>query len=251
MRSWFEHGTDADALEASLGEGEHEPEPRDLPGLAVEGGAFETRDEYYDALHDATVEVARRRVEGAVDVAERDIVNAVRTLETLSEQLNELDERRRDWREETDRVPVAAVEEARDSIEEARDDVRGFIEDRAPELAPNLSNLASPVLAARLVSLAGGMDELARMPSGTVQVLGAEDALFTHLRGDAPSPKHGAIYVHPYVRGTDGSERGSAARAVAGKLTIAARVDRYSGDLRPELAEELDEKIERIRGRRV
>ncbi|MFP4188848.1 MAG: hypothetical protein ACLFR5_05525, partial [Halobacteriales archaeon] len=54
---------------------------------------------------------------------------------------------------------------------------------------------------------------------------------------------------HPYVCGTREEERGSAARAVAGKLTIAARVDRYAGDLRPELADELDEKIERIRGR--
>jgi nucleolar protein 56 len=57
------------------------------------------------------------------------------------------------------------------------------------------------------------------------------------------------IYVHPYVRETRKEERGSAARAVAGMLTIAARVDRYAGDLRPELADELDEKIERIRER--
>lgn len=248
MRSWFEHGTDTDALEASLG-GDEQPEPRDLPALAVESGTFETRDEYYDALHDATVEIARRRVDDAVNVAERDVINAVRTLETLNEHLNEIDERGRGWREETGRVPVEGVSEAHDALEEARDETREFLEERTPELAPNLSNLAGSVLAARLVAIAGGLDELARMPSSTVQVLGAEDALFTHLRGDAPSPKHGAIYVHPYVRETIEEERGSAARAVAGKLTIAARVDRYAGDLRPELSEELDEKIERIRGR--
>jgi len=249
MTEWFERGKDADALEISLEEDAREPEPRDLPELAVESGTFETRDAYYDTLHEATVEVARRRVEDAVDVAERDVINAVRTLETLNEQLNELDERVRDWEEETDRVPVAEVEGARDAIEEARDETRRFIEERAPELAPNLSNLAEPVLTARLIALAGGLDELARMPSSTVQVLGAEDALFAHLRGDAPSPKHGVIYVHPYVRETQKEEHGSAARAVAGKLTIAARVDRYAGDLRPELADELDEKIERIRER--
>lgn len=248
MTAWFERGTDADALETSLEDGA-EPEVRDLPALAVEKGVFETHDGYYDALHEATVEVARRRVDDAVDTAERDVVNAVRTLETLSEQINELDERGRDWSDETGRVPVDEIVEARESHEEARDETRRFIEERTPELAPNLSNLAGSVLAARLIALAGGLDKLARMPSSTVQVLGAEDALFAHLRGDAPPPKHGVIYVHPYVRETDADERGSAARAVAGKLTIAARVDRYAGDLRPELAEELDEKIEGIRSR--
>ncbi len=248
MTPWFERGTDADAVERAFDEG-GEPAARDLPEQAVEEGVFGTREEYYDALHEATVEAARRRVDDAVDTAERDVINAVRTLESLNEQLNEVDERVRDWRDETGRVPVEDVVEAREALEEGRDETRGFIEERTPELAPNLSNLAGPVLAARLVALAGGLDELARMPSSTVQVLGAEDALFRHLRGDAPPPKHGVIYVHPYVRETSADERGSAARALAGKLTIAARVDRYAGDLRPELADELDEKIERIRGR--
>jgi nucleolar protein 56 len=82
-----------------------------------------------------------------------------------------------------------------------------------------------------------------------VQVLGAEDALFAHLRGSAPSPKHGVIFTHEYVRGTRPEKRGSAARALAGKLTIAARVDHYAGDRRPELDAELDERIARIRSR--
>ncbi|MDL0135737.1 NOP5/NOP56 family protein, partial [Halobacterium salinarum] len=119
----------------------------------------------------------------------------------------------------------------------------------APTVAPNLSMLAGPVLAARLIALAGGLDDLAKLPSGTVQVLGAEDALFAHLRGHAPSPKHGVIYTHEYVRGTHPDQRGSAARALAGKLTIAARVDHYSGDRRPDLEAELDARMERIRAR--
>jgi len=87
------------------------------------------------------------------------------------------------------------------------------------------------------------------MPSGTVQVLGAEDALFAHLRDGAPPPKHGVIYTHPAVRGTRRADRGSAARALAGKLAIAARVDHYGGDRRPDLDRELDDRIARIRAR--
>jgi nucleolar protein 56 len=129
------------------------------------------------------------------------------------------------------------------------DDLESFVREHAPAVAPNLAGLAGPVLAARLLSLSGGLESLAKKPSGTLQVLGAEDALFAHLRGNAPSPKHGVIYTHEYVRNTRPDERGSAARALAGKLTIAARIDHYSGDLRPDLERELDERIERIRTR--
>jgi nucleolar protein 56 len=84
-----------------------------------------------------------------------------------------------------------------------------------------------------------------------MQVLGAEEALFAHLRGQAPSPKHGVIFVHEAVQGTHPENRGSAARALAGKLTIAARVDHYSGERKPELDAELEERIERIQARDV
>jgi nucleolar protein 56 len=80
-------------------------------------------------------------------------------------------------------------------------------------------------------------------------VLGAEDALFAHLAGGAPSPKHGVIYTHEAVRGTRRADRGSAARALAGKLSIAARIDHYAGEYRPSVHESLRERIDRIRAR--
>jgi len=255
LRAWFEYGDDTKALEESLSEAENRDvesvELRDLPAEAVESGVFETTEEYYGALHEAAVGVAGRRTEEAVDTTERNLINAVRTLDTLNEQKNLLGERVRDWRDET--TPPenigASLDGATDAVDDARNEIEGYIEETAPEVAPNLSNLAGERLAARLVALAGGLEELARMPSSTVQVLGAEDALFRHLSDGTPPPKHGVIYVHPYVRETQSGERGSAARALAGKLTIAARVDCYAGDLRPYLADELDEKVERIRDR--
>jgi nucleolar protein 56 len=109
--------------------------------------------------------------------------------------------------------------------------------------------MAGPELAARLIALAGGLESLAKKPSGTVQVLGAEDALFAHLSGRAPSPKHGIIYTHDYVRNTRPEDRGSASRALAGKLTLAARVDHYSGERRAPLHDELRERMATIRAR--
>ena len=82
-----------------------------------------------------------------------------------------------------------------------------------------------------------------------MQVLGAEDALFAHLSGRAPSPKHGIIYTHEYVRNTRPADRGSAARALAGKLTLAARVDHYAGERRESLHDDLRDRMATIRAR--
>ncbi|WP_232702303.1 NOP5/NOP56 family protein [Halobacterium wangiae] len=245
--------------------------PEDWPALAVEAGAADDEDEYYALLHEATLAGTRAAVRERESADDQQLIHAVRAMGDLAEAANELAERGTEWagsvlddvgsgvdgaREVASRDPATPSERQAISLcrraadlGDERDAVRSYVEQQAPAVAPNLSMLAGPVLAARLIALAGGLGELAKQPSGTLQVLGAEDALFAHLRGHAPSPKHGAIYTHEYVRGTHPSERGSAARALAGKLTIAARIDHYAGDRRPDLQADLDERIERIRAR--
>ena len=86
------------------------------------------------------------------------------------------------------------------------------------------------MLGARLISLAGSLEKLAEFPSSTIQVIGASKALFKHLRARAPSPKHGIIYSHPLINTAPWWVRGKIARAVAAKLSLAARIDFYSGE---------------------
>ena len=69
----------------------------------------------------------------------------------------------------------------------------------AEEHLPSVSALVGPLLAARLCVEAHGRQRLARLPSGTVQILGAEKAFFHHLKTGAPSPKHGHIFMHPWI----------------------------------------------------
>ena len=87
----------------------------------------------------------------------------------------------------------------------------------------NLSNLLGVELAARLVVKAKGLDKLAKMPASKVQVLGAEKALFRHLRTGEKSPKHGLIFSHPSVKQAE--NRGKAARKLALEIVKAARMD--------------------------
>ncbi|MDS0298989.1 NOP58 family protein [Halogeometricum sp. S1BR25-6] len=271
---WFEgiDPDDAESANEAVTDGETE-EPRNWPAVAVESGYADSEAEYYDRLHEVTLNATRREVRERERADDKQLVHAIRAMDDAERTANELAERLAEWagtlfedvdagidgaREVADREPTTPLEERVVSfagrvadLADERDDLRAFIESRAPAVAPNLAEMAGPVLAARLVALAGGLESLAKKPSGTVQVLGAEDALFAHLKGRAPSPKHGVIYVHDYVRGTHPDHRGSAARAFAGKLTIAARIDHYSGELKPEVHEELRERMETIRAREV
>jgi nucleolar protein 56 len=262
--------SDRDAAIERIRDGSAEA-PADWPALAVEAGFADDEGDYYDRLHEATVSTARTAVAQRERADDRQLAQAVEAMDDCEARANELAERVVEWagtlfedvdtgiegaRVVADREPssppeerVVALAERVVDLDDEATDLRAFVERSAPAVAPNLSALAGPVLAARLISLAGGLEDLAKLPSGTVQLLGAEDALFAHLRGGAPSPKHGVIYTHEYVHGTDREHRGSAARALAGKLTIAARIDHYSGDRRPELDAELEERIARIRSR--
>ncbi len=94
---------------------------------------------------------------------------------------------------------------------------------------PSLSILLGPLLAARLCVAAHGRSRLARLPSSTVQVLGAEKAFFSHLRTGSPPPKHGMIFQHPWISRSPRWVRGKIARMLAGKASIAVRIDEHGG----------------------
>jgi nucleolar protein 56 len=103
------------------------------------------------------------------------------------------------------------------------------IREHALEYLPSLSALLGPLLAAKLSVIAHGRARLARLPSSTLQVLGAEKAFFSHLRSGTPVPKHGMIFQHPWISRSPRWIRGKVSRMLAGKATIAVRVDHFGG----------------------
>ena len=91
---------------------------------------------------------------------------------------------------------------------------------------------------------------LAKLPASTIQVLGAEKALFRSLKTKARPPKHGIIFQHPLIHDAKRWQRGKIARALAGKLTIAARVDAFSSKyMGEELKADLEKRVEEIKER--
>ncbi len=128
-----------------------------------------------------------------------------------------------------------------------REGLEKYVEDRVKEISPNLYALIGPTLAAKLIAQAGGLEALSKMPSSTIQVLGAEKALFRALRTKSKPPKHGLIFQHPLIRQSPKKLRGKISRVLAAKLSIAARIDAFTGkDVSGMLKEDLNRRIEEI-----
>jgi nucleolar protein 56 len=133
------------------------------------------------------------------------------------------------------------------SLFKIRENMEKYLENILKEFAPNFSAIAGPLLAARLINLAGGFDKLAKKPSSTIQLLGAEKALFRYLHGRGKSPKHGILFTHPLIQQAPLKKRGKIARIIAAKLSIAIKLDYYGKeDKSEELKKSLKERVEKV-----
>jgi nucleolar protein 56 len=131
-------------------------------------------------------------------------------------------------------------------MQQTRKNLEDYVDFKMQDIAPNLRLLVGSSLGAKLISHAGGLKRLAVYPSSTVQIMGAEKALFRHLKsGDRP-PKYGLIYQHPQVRGAKWWNRGKIARMLAGMISHAVRRDVFTKTFDENVAEEFKLKVEEI-----
>jgi nucleolar protein 56 len=151
--------------------------------------------------------------------------------------------------EDEERVKDVAREGLR--LIQLRKEQEGYIEELMSAEAPNLSAVAGPILGAKLISMAGGLEKLARLPASTIQVLGAEKALFRFFRTGRGAPKHGIIFQSPLIHGSPKHLRGKVARALAATIAIAAKIDYFTREDRgAELREKLEKRLQEIKERR-
>ncbi len=135
-----------------------------------------------------------------------------------------------------------------------KEHLENYLKKLMREICPNISEVAGEKVGAKLIRKAGSLRKLVKFPASTIQVLGAEKALFIHLRKKkVPPPKHGYIYLHPLVKNAPKKIRGKIARKLANKIAIAARIDYFNKDkfigkeLKKELLEEYNELIEKYK----
>ena len=130
-----------------------------------------------------------------------------------------------------------------------RKNLEKYLEKIVPEEIPNLNALLGSILAAKLLALAGSLEKLAKMPSSTIQLLGAEKSLFKFLRdkGIKKPPRFGILYLHPDIFNAKRELQGKVARLLSSKLTLAARADFYTKkDMSKKLLEDYKKKLKDI-----
>jgi len=149
---------------------------------------------------------------------------------------------------EWDLDQIKAYAEVFLKLDAYRESLATYIDDAMKDVAPNIRELVGPLLGARLIKLAGGLTRMAFLPASTIQVLGAEKALFRALRTGGKPPKHGVIFQYPEIFRSPRWQRGKIARALAAKLAIAAKADAFTGNfIAPRLKEELMKRIQEIK----
>src|SRR5438445_7772278 len=129
---------------------------------------------------------------------------------------------------------------------ELRNTLEKHVETQMEAIAPNLAGILGTAVGARILARAGSLKRLSSMPASTIQILGAEKALFRSLKTGAQPPKHGLLFQHTLVHAAPRWQRGKIARAIAAKAAIASRVDVYGAGKNQMLFEKLNVRITEI-----
>lgn len=234
-----------------------------------DAGLVSSRAEYIASVRAVASSMAEEGIAASLSEKDTDLLQMVRMLDELDEVINLLTERLTEWYQSTtpdssrkynkaaSKKFIQTVAKSKNpsmkqvareilSLTNLRTQLMKDVSRKADEVIPNMSALVGGLVAARLVSRAGGLTLISRMAASSIQVLGAESALFSHIRAVTPSPKHGLIFQHRRVHNAPRDVRGKLARILASKLAIAARLDAFRGELDEAFLADANEKIDKI-----
>jgi len=130
------------------------------------------------------------------------------------------------------------------SLSEYRAQLWEYLKNRMQAIAPNLSVMVGELVGARLIAHAGSLMNLAKQPASTVQILGAEKALFRALKAKHDTPKYGLIYHASLVGQALPKHKGKISRVLAAKCALSIRVDALGDTDGPTIAVDARQKVE-------
>merc|ERR1719220_3391935 len=129
-------------------------------------------------------------------------------------------------------------------ITEYRKELSTYLRSKMSVVAPNLAVLIGATVGARLISHAGSLTNLAKCPASTVQILGAEKALFRALKTKGNTPKYGLIFHSSFIGRAGAKNKGRISRYLANKCSIASRIDCFSEESTTIFGSKLKEQVE-------
>jgi nucleolar protein 56 len=202
-----------------------------------------------ELFHDASLLLTQQRVDEQLQSEDLQLIQMVNALDDLVQTANLLSERLSCWLLlPTPKKKVKPFEKTLAVVNDEIQRLQDQIEIDMKTIAPNTSKIIGPLVGARLIALAGGMQRMAMLPASTVQILGAEKALFRFKKEGGRPPKHGVIFQHPLINRAQKTERGRIARLLANKISTAMKADVFTKrDIADELQQDIDIRLQEIR----
>merc|ERR1712063_84870 len=130
------------------------------------------------------------------------------------------------------------------ALAEYRKELQEYLRSKMHTIAPNLTTLIGEQVGARLISHAGSLTNLAKYPASTVQILGAEKALFRALKTKGNTPKYGLIFHSTFIGRAQQKNKGRISRYLANKCSLASRIDCFSDEATTVFGEKLKDQVE-------
>ncbi|MFH0979191.1 MAG: hypothetical protein V1837_07895 [Candidatus Woesearchaeota archaeon] len=145
-----------------------------------------------------------------------------------------------------DLSPIVDLAKSCQELFTLRQSYEAYLESILKNSAPNLLSITGALIGAKLICRAGSLKHLSEIPASTVQLLGAEKALFRHMRTGARPPKYGILYQHQLIQRAGKQMQGKAARLLADKISIAAKVDYFKGEfVGDKLFKDIEKKMKK------
>jgi len=145
---------------------------------------------------------------------------------------------------ETDQLQINKFATRCNELIEFRESLTEYLRQRMNAVAPNLSALIGDIVGSKLISHAGGLTNLSKYPASTIQILGAEKALFRALKTKGKTPKYGLIFNSTFIGRAQQKNKGRISRYLANKCAIASRVDCFSETPTTKFGESLKGQME-------
>jgi nucleolar protein 56 len=204
-----------------------------------------------DLFHNISITLAQNKTADRLKSEDLQIIQMVKALDDLIQTSNLLSERLNYWSIiPTPKEKIRPLENTLFIVNEEIKKLERQIDLDMTKIAPNTSKIVGPLIGARLISFAGGIQKLATLPASTVQILGAEKALFRFKKEGGKPPKHGVLFQHSLVNRAQKTIRGKIARLLAIKTSIAVKADVFTKrDISNKLLEDIDIKLTEIRNK--
>jgi nucleolar protein 56 len=204
-----------------------------------------------DLLNKISKTISENTVKEKLISEDLQIIQMVNALDDLIKISNTLTERLNCWL--VIPTPEGKIKSFKDTIATVEKEIKILekqIDTDMKKIAPNTTAIIGSLIGARLISLAGGIDKLSFFPASTIQILGAEKALFRFKKEGGKPPKHGTIFQHSLINRSPLKHRGKIARLLANKISIAIKADVYTKrDISEEIIKDINNQIKSIRNK--